>query len=459
MYTTEPDVARWLSSITDLQHHPIPLPPLGTDRDETSDSPPRKRRKLYKQQRNIPSPPTSEPVLNTVMSSSRKRSRNDVDDDQASSSAGSDGPFNDVTPRPGRLLPAQQLEWVPFSEDGGRDTPSLTSSASNHSAATSARSKRDSMSNRSSPSKQLRNAEMNETGFSVGSFVLQPQPESLRALRIELRDFGAGHGVFPASMQDEMLAMDPELPRYAFDRNEASRAPTSSMPPFDWVDNLVKRAIKCRVDRECEASWNGDVHAPILEQVFRSGRFSSNDMVDFRWCPTAQILQSFKPRKAPAKMVDFCIFVSPDEGTAEERIIEGLCQNRPGQSINHTDLGNFCKHPIALSIETKRAGEQGDNATLQMGTWHSAQWRSLRYNQHRSPRSIEFLPGIIIQGHEWKFVASVLDQSGKCQLLETVALGSTGSQLGVYSLIATLQRLRRWIKEEYWPAFVSDMLT
>lgn len=111
-----------------------------------------------------------------------------------------------------------------------------------------------------------------------------------------------------------------------------------------------------------------------------------------------------------------------------------------------------------LSRQGRPPGEHGNNARLQIGTWHSAQWRSLRYEQDRSSRSIEFLPGIIIQGHEWRFVASVLDVSGKCQLLEAVALGNTGSILGVYSLMASLQRLRRWIKEEYWQAFVSDIL-
>ncbi|KAH8672252.1 hypothetical protein BGZ61DRAFT_362441 [Ilyonectria robusta] len=407
----------------------------------------------------MPSPTISD-------SSSRKRRFDDLDDHHASS-AESDRPLDDATPRPGRFLQSQQilqtqpLGWIPYSVERGRGTPSVTSRASSHSVATSSRSgrsKQDSASNRSSPSKQLRNAEMNDTGFTVGSFVLEPQPESLRKLRIELRDFGAGYGVCPASMKDEMLAKDPELPRYAFDNTEAPCPSASTMPPFDWVEDLVRRANKCRIDRECEASWNGDVHAPILEQVFRAGRFSSIDMVDFRWCPTAQILQSFRPQKAPTKMVDFCVFVCPGEGTSEESAIKNLCQNRPGQSINHTDLGNFCKHPIVLSIETKRPGEHGDNATLQIGTWHSAQWRSLRYEQNRSSRSIEFLPGIIIQGHEWRFVASVLDVSGKCQLLEAVALGNTGSTLGVYSLMASLQRLRRWIKEEYWQAFVSDIL-
>jgi hypothetical protein len=152
-------------------------------------------------------------------------------------------------------------------------------------------------------------------------------------------------------------------------------------------------------------------------------------------------------------MVDFCLFIRPECGSPEEQAIKAICHTRSGQSINHTDLGNFCKHPIALSIETKRPGEQGDNAMLQMGTWHSAQWRSLRRH-----RTIEFLPGLIVQGHAWQFVASILDESGKSLLLETVPLGRTDTEIGVYSLVVALLRLSRWIVEEYWPAFVEDML-
>ncbi|KAM6514195.1 hypothetical protein FALCPG4_015353 [Fusarium falciforme] len=454
MYATEADVTRWLSSITDLKDQP--LPPFAADRAETNEPRQRKRQKLDRHRHKIPSPPTSEPVPKAAMSSSsRKRTRtDDHDPDDASSSAHSDGPNNEITPRPGRF---QQLEWVPLSADRGTNSPSRSSASNQSASAASNQSRHGTVSNKSSPSKQFRNAEMKETGFSVGSFSRQPHPESLRALRIELRDIGLGNGILPASLESELRTLGSEIPRFAFDKDEATRANTeeiaSNLPPFSWVKRLVDRAVECQNDREGEASWNADVHAPVLEQVFRSDRFGSQGMVDFRCCPSAQILPAYKPRDAPSKMVDFCLFIRPECGSPEEQAIEAICHTRSGQSINHTDLGNFCKHPIALSIETKRPGEQGDNATLQMGTWHSAQWRSLRRR-----RAIEFLPGLIVQGHAWQFVASILDESGKSLLLETVPLGRTDTEIGVYSLVVALLRLSRWIVEEYWPAFVEDML-
>lgn len=256
-----------------------------------------------------------------------------------------------------------------------------------------------------------------------------------------------------------MQLSDLEIPLYSF-KTDGTTPTDDHIPSVSWVQKLMKRATECYVDRECEASWNADVHAPILEHVFRSDRFESSDLTDFRCCPTAQILPAFKPRDAPSKMVDFCIFMRPTADSPEEESITAICKSRPGLSINHTDLGNFCKHPIALSIETKRPGEHGDKATLQMGTWHSSQWRSLRYPlfRPRATGSIEFLPGIIIQGHDWQFVATILDGNNKALLLTGVKIGGTDSEMSVYSLVAALQHLRQWIKDVYWPAFVADVL-
>lgn len=82
----------------------------------------------------------------------------------------------------------------------------------------------------------------------------------------------------------------------------------------------------------------------------------------------------------------------------------------------------------------------------------------LRHNRSRPLESIEFLPGIIVQGHDWQFVASVLDENGKSVLLKGVRLGGTESELAIYSLLLGLRRLRRWILEDYWPMFISDVL-
>ncbi|KAK2468119.1 hypothetical protein H9L39_20341 [Fusarium oxysporum f. sp. albedinis] len=464
MYSTEADVACWLSSITDLKHDPLPLPTESGRVDYEGRR--SKRRKLSTNRHKLPSPPPSE-LSRTVADmppSLLKRPRDPEDPVNRAhgtlSTAQPDEAHDQITPRPGRFQQTQTAEWIPFSAGSSHDSQSWTSSASSHSAPVLKRPK--SVSSRSSPSRQIRNAEINQTGFRMGSFRLDTYPESLNALRCELRDIGLGDGILPASLENELRHADSEIPRFAFDRDEATRAQTEAiatdLPPIDWVQALMKRADECELNRECEASWNGEIHAPILEQAFRINRFVSNGPVDFRYSQAAQIIHAYKPREASSKMVDFCIFYRPGKGSAEEQAIEDICQTRPAQSINHTDLGDLCKRPIAISIETKRPNIERDNATLQIGTWQSAQWRSLRHNRSRSLRFIKFLPGIIVQGHDWQFVASILDENGKSVLLKGVRLGGTESELAIYSLILGLRRLRRWILEDYWPTFVSDVL-
>jgi hypothetical protein len=130
--------------------------------------------------------------------------------------------------------------------------------------------------------------------------------------------------------------------------------------------------------------------------------------------------------------------------------------NRPGLSINHTSWGNFSKNPIALSVETKRESDW-DRAILQIGTWHSAQWRSLQWKTHADIGKIECLPGIIVERHSWYFVASTLE-NGRSKLYHKVRIGETDSRFGIYKLVIALQILGQWIEQVYWAAFKAIVL-
>ncbi|EMT74625.1 hypothetical protein FOC4_g10000752, partial [Fusarium odoratissimum] len=70
---------------------------------------------------------------------------------------------------------------------------------------------------------------------------------------------------------------------------------------------------------------------------------------------------------------------------------------------------------------------------------------------------IEFLAGIIVQDHDWLFVASTL-QDGKSTTYHRLPLGSTYNAFDLYKLLMALQCLSLWIKEKYWPAFRRDVL-
>lgn len=76
-----------------------------------------------------------------------------------------------------------------------------------------------------------------------------------------------------------------------------------------------------------------------------------------------------------------------------------------GTSINHTDCYALVNKPVAVTIETK-CDVSIDKATLQLGTWHAAQYRQLR-SLGLMDADVPFLPGIIITRHEWRFVATL----------------------------------------------------
>ncbi|KAJ3531063.1 hypothetical protein NM208_g9045 [Fusarium decemcellulare] len=195
-----------------------------------------------------------------------------------------------------------------------------------------------------------------------------------------------------------------------------------------------------------------DVHRRLLDFAFRDA--DGADLLDYRYCTGAQIITEYKPKGAPSKTVDFCVVIKPPEQSTEAATIDSLTGTRPGLSINQTDWGNFNKHPIALSIETKRQSEW-EKALLQIGTWHSAQWRALDCSDEGE--SIQCLPGIIVQGHAWYFVASTLED-GRSKLYHKLDIGGTDSHFGVYKLAMALQCLASWIEHTYWPAFKAQVL-
>lgn len=80
-----------------------------------------------------------------------------------------------------------------------------------------------------------------------------------------------------------------------------------------------------------------------------------------------------------------------------------------GLSINHTTYGPLRQKPIAFPIETKLTGEGLTSAKTQLLVWMEGHWNLLNYLASRrktKPELLQFLPGIIVQGHDWYFVAS-----------------------------------------------------
>ncbi|PWY91465.1 hypothetical protein BO94DRAFT_533612 [Aspergillus sclerotioniger CBS 115572] len=340
--------------------------------------------------------------------------------------------------------------------DNGSPISWLPSTSSRSSSKAS--SKASKITRNSSPTKQLRNAELEETGFLRADLRNDTKPRSLDALTTGLERIVSGFGILPRDLQDD-LADQPSIAAWNF--GDSVDFKKSQLPDIRTVRKIYNLASRCFKNNHPESSWNNDVHSRILDWLLRDSP-GGDDLIDYRCCLTAQIVPEYQPRKSPSKMVDYCICIQPATNSPQYQAIQSLCKYRPAMSINHTDWADLTKYPIAVSIETKGPSIGYETALLQVATWHSAQWRSLHWDTDgdvlASSGNIDFLPGIVVMQHHWWFVATALNQSGKAQTFERLLLGETESILGIYKLFLSLQRLVNWTRDQYWVTFQTSVL-
>lgn len=119
-------------------------------------------------------------------------------------------------------------------------------------------------------------------------------------------------------------------------------------------------------------------------------------------------MPQFSDSRATRK-VDFCVYIQPPP--AEGDLIHDIQRSdlTLGSSINHTAYGPLRQNPVAFAIETKPSGEGLSSAVTQLLVWMEGHWNLLHYmagRRGKKPGMPEFLPGIIVQGHDWWLVAS-----------------------------------------------------
>ncbi|KAF5011455.1 hypothetical protein FDECE_2444 [Fusarium decemcellulare] len=429
---------------------PIASPP--TRQQDTSSDRPRKRLRHAHYPSDLVHTKKRSPLLTLLTSESLplesstdrdrnamapKRSRSPDSDENEQSR---DRVHINLTPRPPRSSIFSYLRDV----DAHSQASSITSS------------KVSKISRNSSSAKRLRVAELRETGSIRASFDDDEEhPISLEPLVQQLRDIDEGYGILPRDLQSD-LAGERVRP-WMFGDKLPFRA--SDLPDVRIARKIYRLARRCFLENLSESSWNTDVHSKVLEWVLRDSS-SSDELLDYRCCSTAEILPEYRPEHAPSKAVDFCICIQPEADSEQHDTIHSLCRNRPAMSINHTDWGDLTKNPIAISIVAKGPEQSYDTALLQVATWHSSQWESLCWG--RQPfdpiDAIEFMAGIIVIKHDWYFVATDLDGKGHARTFERLPLGSTETVLGIYKLSMALLTLLQWARKRYWPAFQSDIL-
>ncbi|KAH7016212.1 uncharacterized protein B0I36DRAFT_396294 [Microdochium trichocladiopsis] len=166
-------------------------------------------------------------------------------------------------------------------------------------------------------------------------------------------------------------------------------------------------------------------------------------------CSSASIIPHYKTLKTPLKKVDLAIAYYPRDKHKKgelQKLLRASPLSEEEQSINFTSYPGLTEGPIVLSVEIKRAGDGADAAKLQLLTWLSAQKNKIDElsSLTSSTSGIEkpdYLPAILVQGHDWNLVAFAMDAEGKQILWHKLPLGDTQTAMGVYRIIQQLQKL------------------
>uniref|UniRef100_A0A0D2YFA9 PD-(D/E)XK nuclease-like domain-containing protein n=1 Tax=Fusarium oxysporum (strain Fo5176) TaxID=660025 RepID=A0A0D2YFA9_FUSOF len=122
-------------------------------------------------------------------------------------------------------------------------------------------------------------------------------------------------------------------------------------------------------------------------------------------CTTTNIDSTYHRFPDPASRVDFAFYFVPDNDPT---------LSQPPTAIpcfNWTSDRMLQQYPLAFSIETKRYGGNAAKGEQQMGIWHAAQWDFLITRAGADAvAKLEFLPGIVIQGHIWSLVITTRNE-------------------------------------------------
>ncbi|RKK89850.1 hypothetical protein BFJ71_g11994 [Fusarium oxysporum] len=164
---------------------------------------------------------------------------------------------------------------------------------------------------------------------------------------------------------------------------------------------------------------------------------------------SASIIPDYRIRFAPDKKIDFCVYLDPHHDPNNANIastVDTFRSRLPGLSINPTDDLSLLSNPIAIPIETKRPGEGLDTANFQVATFLTAHLTLLQRlvdagasvpggDGEKAPSvdDLGFLPGLIVQGNRWNFIAASR-QDSRIVIWSETSLGSTGDIFDIYQI-------------------------
>ncbi|KAF5022985.1 hypothetical protein F66182_4942 [Fusarium sp. NRRL 66182] len=367
--------------------------------------------------------------------------KDDSDNDTSRKGQQQDTEDQDVTPRGKRLQ---------------------TNRAESHYSLTSG-SSASSRSSAQSPQKQIKAlSRVNDNIEPRELSSLRCPPQSLKEFLRTMRHVSQGQGMLSPSIRDVISAHPDDdaaelgNPFFFSDQRDL----LGHTPSLEQITEILDAAAECQGKSHAEATWNIWVHDKLLRlALIQPGCSLWKQMIGFMPCSTAAVLSEYLPSLKIPKKVDFCIYVDPScdeklDRPTSQSLVSTMCNRMTEGAINHTDYAPLMERPLALSIETRKLGEGWHASIVQMSVWQAAQWNLLDQITppgHRADEVLDFLPGIIIQGHNWYLV--ITTREGKKTIYwNKLDIGATDTIEGVYKIIYGLQILRQWARDTFWPA-------
>ncbi|KAL8709031.1 MAG: hypothetical protein Q9220_006155 [cf. Caloplaca sp. 1 TL-2023] len=289
-------------------------------------------------------------------------------------------------------------------------------------------------------------------------------PAGAQTLRKDLEALQKHKRLIDSSLRErgkEKLSDDDEETLYKDEEHtQTPEEKFSHLQTWHDVIGIEGAAEECEVEDLAEPSWNAEVHCKILRQALH-GYWRAKE-IWYRDITTARIFDKELLPKIPglaskSKLVDFAIMIRPQETSPLEYALEKKCESMPSRAINQTDASYIRNKPIAISIEVKRPAGNEDISLVELETWVTAHFNMLkvllRSNQLLGKVDLPILPLIQIQGHMWNlWIAEYkeTEETGKQIIIhKRISLGSTDKVVGIYQVIASVQRLAQWANEDY----------
>ncbi|KAL8992973.1 MAG: hypothetical protein Q9188_007452 [Gyalolechia gomerana] len=299
---------------------------------------------------------------------------------------------------------------------------------------------------------------------------IYPFPSAAQNLRNDLEALQKRKGLLEKSIckhAQGKLGNDDEDVLYKTE--ETSVTPEETLDHLQTWYTVLKievAAEECEVEDCAEASWNAEVHCKILREALQ-GHWRSNN-VWYRDITTAKIfdkelLPKVSGLSAKSKLVDFAIMVRPQESSLLEDALERKCDSMPSKTINQTDASYIRNKPIAISMEVKRPAGNEDVSMVELQTWVTAHYNMLKVllcpDNASGTFELPVLPLIQVQGHMWNlWIAEYKSAKNQIIIHRRIFLGSTDKIVGIYQIIASIQRLAQWVADEYQLWWIKAIL-